>query len=335
MKRFSLSPLAVSAFAVLIAAVLPAFATPYVVKLLIMAGIYIGLACSLNIIFGLAGQLSLGQAGFYGIGAYAAALLTVHFHIPYLLALLSGTLLAAGVGYLLALPTIRLKGIYLSVTTLAFGEITRLILLNWISVTRGPMGVTGIPLPSLFGFRFSGNTSQYYLLLGLLIPALYVFWRISYSPFGMILRALRENEEAARTLGINTKAYKIKAFIISGGAAGLFGAFFAFHAAYISPDNFAFMESITILSMVVFGGMGSMPGVIVGALFLSLAPDAMRFLANYRMIIYGLLLFLMVLLRPQGLISEQASLVWAAWAKRNSRKKSINVLDGASREGGG
>ncbi|AJY77981.1 hypothetical protein VN24_23765 [Paenibacillus beijingensis] len=322
--------------AIVIALLIPAIASPYVTKVLIIAGIYVGLACSLNVVFGIAGQLNLGQAAFYGIGAYTSALLSIHFHIPFFVTLIAGALMAAGAGFLLALPTIRLKGIYLAVTTLAFGEIIRMIFLNWISVTRGPMGIAGIPVPSLFGFQFMSNFSQYYLMLGLLLPALYIMWRLSYSPFGMVLRAVRENEEAAQTLGVNAQSYKVKAFVVGSAIAGLLGAFFSFHAAYISPSNFSFMESITLLSMVVFGGLGSMPGVIVAALLLAVAPDVLRFMDEYRMIIYGVLLFMMVLLRPQGIISETLSIKWAARKKRKAAEKQTNQdLTVVSSEGGG
>ncbi|MFM1651755.1 branched-chain amino acid ABC transporter permease [Brevibacillus sp. B_LB10_24] len=310
MSRRFFSPVWVAIGCTLLSLAIPLAATPYILKVLIMSGIYIGLAASLNLIFGVAGQISLGHAAFYGIGAYTASLLAVQFHLPYLLCLIAGALAAAFIGYLLAIPTIRLKGIYLAVTTLAFGEIMRLIFLNWISVTRGPMGITGIPAPSVFGFTFATNTSQYYLMLCLIVPILFVLWRLSYSPFGMTLRAIRENEDASRTLGVDAQMYKTKAFMIGAGVAGLLGGFFSFHAAYIHPDNFAFMESITLLAMVVVGGMGSLPGVFVGALLLALAPDALRFLVEYRMVFYGLLLLLMILLRPQGLISESASISW-------------------------
>lgn len=337
-KRY-LSPLPVSLAAVLMALIIPLVASPYAIKVLIIAGIYVGLACSLNMVFGIGGQLNLGQAAFYGIGAYTSALLSIHFHVPFFITLIAGALLSAGAGFLLALPTIRLKGIYLAVTTLAFGEIVRMIFLNWISVTRGPMGIAGIPVPSLFGFEFGSNASQYYLMLGLLLPALYIMWRLSYSPYGMVLRAVRENEEAAQTLGIDARAYKVKAFVVGSAVAGLFGAFFSFHAAYISPSNFSFMESITLLSMVVFGGLGSMPGVIVAALLLAVAPDVLRFMEEYRMIIYGLLLFLMVLLRPQGIISESLSIKWVSQGKRTTggrkneeQKPELTVAAG---EGGG
>lgn len=330
MNNRRLSPLVLTASALLLAALLvPLAVTPYVVKVMIMAGIYIALACSLNIIFGIGGMLNLGMAAFYGIGAYTAALLSVHFHLPYLLALAAGALVSAGIGFLIAFPTIRLRGIYLAVTTLAFGEIISLILLNWIDVTRGPMGITGIPYPSLFGFELRSNTSQFYFLLALLVPTLYAMWRLGYSSFGMTLRAIRENEEAAQTLGINVAAYKVKAFVVGSGVAGLFGGYFAFHAAYINPGNFTFAESITLLSMVVFGGMGSVPGVVLGAFLLAVAPDALRFLDHYRMIIYGVLLFLMVLLRPQGLISEAVSLKWAARSKGRAVKQAAaadNIL---------
>lgn len=331
MIRRLFAPLPVSGVLLAAALVLSFTSSPYALKLLIMALIYIGLALSLNLIFGIAGLMNLGQAAFYGIGAYTAALLATRLHVPFLLCLPAGAIAAAIAGGLLSLPVIRLKGIYLSVTTLAFGEIVRLVCLNWISVTRGPMGITGIPLPSVFGFTLTDNAAQYRFLLVLTALSLYIMWRISHSPFGMMLRAIRENEEAAQTLGIYARSLKIKAFLLSSGTAGLFGAFFAFHAAYISPSNFSFNESITVLSMVVFGGMGGVPGVVAGALILSLAPDVLRFMEHYRMLLYGLLLFLMVVLRPQGLISEAFSLRWQDWGKRSGRRQPAAGASSAER----
>lgn len=327
MNRRYVSPQPVAVLVVLAAAVIPLLASPYVLKVLIMAGIYIGLASSLNFIFGIAGQMNLGHAAFYGIGAYTSALLSTEFQVPFLPALAAGALLSAGIGFVIAYPIVRLKGIYLSVTTLALGEIIRLVLLNWVSVTKGPMGITAIPVPSIFGFRFESNANQYYLMLGILVPVVYGLWRLGYSSFGMQLRAIRENEEAAGTLGIHTHAYKVKAFVLGSGVAGLFGAFFSFHAAYINPSNFTFMESITILSMVVFGGLGSVPGVVAGAFLLALTPDVLRFMEHYRMIIYGILLFFMVLLRPQGIFSEAASMKWASWTfQRNAGDQPLSIL---------
>lgn len=310
LKRLTSVP-AVAAIAVALALLLPLVFDSYFVKVFIMAGCYVGLAASLNLITGVAGQFNLGHAAFYGAGAYTAALMAVNLKLPFSLSLVGGTAMALILGFVLGLPTIRLREVYLSVTTLGFGEIVRLTMLNWISVTRGPMGIPGIPIPKLFGYEFISMTSQYYLMLGILLPSLFVLWRLSYSPFGMVLRAIRENEVATKTLGINPVAYKLAAFTVGAGFAGLIGSFFAFHAAFISPDNFLFAESITILSMVVVGGLGSMPGVILGALILAVAPEGLRFMSQYRLIVFGLLMLTMVLVRPKGLISEAFSVEWA------------------------
>lgn len=312
--------LLISSVVGLILLLVPLFTADYVIKILIMAGIYIGLASSLNLIFGVAGLLNLGHAAFYGIGAYTAAILSINFQVPFIICLIVGSLVAALSGYLIAFPTSKLRGIFFAVSTLAFGEIMRLVFLNWITVTRGPMGITGIPYPSIFGFEFDSNGSQYYLLMAILVVVLFVLWRISYSPFGMTLRSVRENEEAAETLGIKPHRYKSIAFTISAGTAGLLGGFFAFHVAYINPLNFQFMESITLLAMVVVGGLGSMPGVIIGAVIFSVAPEILRFMAEYRMVIYGLIMVIMILWRPQGIISESVSLSWAR-GNRNKPEK--------------
>lgn len=305
------SPVLVAAGCLALALVLPVVLGDYMVKVLTTAGIYVGLALSLNLITGVAGQFNLGHAAFYGAGAYTAALLAVNLKVAFLPAILAGAAVAAVLGLLLGLPAVRLRDIYLAVTTLGFGEIVRLTLLNWTSVTRGPMGIPGIPYPSLFGVEIGSVTGQYYLMIGIVVPCLLVLWRLTYSPFGMVLRAVRENEVATRTLGIHATAYKLAAFSIGAGVAGLLGGLFAFNAAYISPDNFLFVESISILAMVVVGGLGSFPGVFLGALILSVAPEGLRFMHEYRLVVFGLLMLGMVLVRPQGLISESFSVAWA------------------------
>ena len=280
----------------------------YVIRIINMTFIYIILSMSLNLITGVTGQFHLGHAAFYGVGAYIAALLSVKLHVSFLLAFIAGGIGAGFIGLLIGLPTIRLRDIYLTVTTLGFGEIVRLILLNWVSVTRGPMGIPGIPYPEFFGIKIMSQIDFYYLIFFVLILSVVVLFRITYSRYGDILRAVRENELAAKTLGINTTIYKVTAFVIGALFAGLAGALFAYFSAYISPDSFTFAESINILAMVVIGGLGSMPGAILGAVILALAPEAFRFLAEYRMVVVGLLMLGVILWRHSGLIGEQTAI---------------------------
>jgi len=280
----------------------------YILRIINMSFIYIILSMSLNLITGVTGQFHLGHAAFYGVGAYTAALLSVKLHMSFLLSFIAGGIGAAFLGFLIGLPTIRLRDIYLTVTTLGFGEIVRLILLNWVSVTRGPMGIPGIPYPSLFGFKITSQIDFYYLIFFVLVLSVVVLFRITYSRYGDILRAIRENELAAKTLGINSTFYKVTAFVVGAFFAGLAGSLFAYFSAYISPDSFTFAESINILAMVVIGGLGSMPGAMLGAVILALAPEGFRFLAEYRMVVVGLLMLGVILWRNSGIIGEQAAI---------------------------
>lgn len=280
----------------------------YVVRIINMTYIYIILSMSLNLITGVTGQFHLGHAAFYGVGAYTAAILAVKLHVPFLLSFIAGGVGAAFIGFLIGLPTIRLRDIYLTVTTLGFGEIVRLILLNWVSLTRGPMGIPGIPYPYFFGFTIKSQMGFYYLIFITLAISVIILFRLTYSHYGNTLRAIRENEIAAKTLGINATFYKVTAFIVGAFFAGIAGSLFTYFSAYISPDSFTFGESINILAMVVIGGIGSMPGAILGAIILAIAPEGFRFLAEYRMVVVGLLMLVVILWRNSGIISEQAAI---------------------------
>ncbi|MDW7674204.1 MAG: branched-chain amino acid ABC transporter permease [Bacillota bacterium] len=286
--------------------VLPFLTNAYFLRTAIIIGIYIVLALSLNFIVGFTGQLSMGHAAFYGIGAYTTALLTVNFGVSFWLALLFSALVAAAFGFLLGIPTLRLRGDYLAITTIGFGEIVRLVLVNWTSVTRGPAGIPGIPSPSIFGYTLSSNTANYYLILAIVAITIFVFYRILNSRVGSGLQAIREDEVAAEAMGIDTTKLKIMAFTIGAFFAGLAGSFFASYIHYVSPDSFTYLESVIILCMVVLGGIGSIPGVIVGAIVLAALPEALRSIATYRYAIYGMLLIMMMLMRPQGFISLES-----------------------------
>lgn len=290
--------------AVLLAAVaLPvAVRSPYVLHVAVLAGIYVVLTLSLNLITGFCGQFSLGHAGFYGIGAYTAALLAVHAGSPFLLnvTLAAGT--AAVAGFLIGLPTLRLGGIYLAMATLGFGEIIHLVLLNWLALTRGPLGIPAIPGPAVAGVDLATPARQYYVALALAVGAAIVVSRLVDSRFGEAIQAIREDEVAAEALGVPTTRLKVVTFAVSAALAGVAGAFFAHYTTFVSPGSFTLVESILVLSILVFGGMGSVEGSIVGAVLLTVAPEVFRFLAEYRMVIYGALLLALILFRPQGLL---------------------------------
>ncbi|MHB9094229.1 MAG: branched-chain amino acid ABC transporter permease [Eubacteriales bacterium] len=277
--------------------------SPYVLRTSIIVLMYIVLALSLNYVLGFAGQLSMGHAAFYGVGAYVTALLTVNLHFSFWIALPISAMAAAIFGFVLGIPTLRLKGDYLAITTIGFGEIVRLVIVNWVGLTRGPAGIPGIPSPSFFGKLLGSNTAYYYLILVLVVFTVFISYRLWNSRLGRGLIAVRDDEIAANAIGINPTNLKVLAFVLGAAVAGLAGSFFATFIHYVNPDNFTYMESVVILCMVVLGGVGSIPGVIVGATILALLPEMLRDISTYRYAIYGLLLILMMIIRPQGMIS--------------------------------
>lgn len=276
--------------------------SPYVLHVAVLAGIYVILTLSLNLVTGFCGQFSLGHAGFYGIGAYTAALVAVHWGSPFVLNLLAAALVAGLAGFLIGLPTLRLGGIYLAMATLGFGEIIHLVLLNWLGLTRGPLGIPAIPGPAVLGLDLATPARQYYLALALVVLSTLVVSRLVDSGFGEAIQAIRDDEVAAEALGIPTTRLKVITFTLSAGLAGVAGAFFAHYATFVSPGSFTLVESILVLSLLVFGGMGSVEGSIAGAVILTVAPEVFRFLAEYRMVIYGAILLGLILFRPQGLL---------------------------------
>jgi branched-chain amino acid transport system permease protein len=276
----------------------------YFVHIIIAIGVYVILTLSLNIIVGYAGQFALGHAAFYGIGAYVAALLMVNLHFSFWLALPISAIVTGFFGLLLGSPVIRLKGDYLGIVTLGFGEIVRLIFVNWVNVTGGPMGIPGIPAPELFGYSFSGKTEYYYLILILVAISLFVINRIVHSGIGLNLLTIREDEIAAGAIGLRPTKYKLLAFTIGAFFAGAAGAFWASYISFISPDSFQYIDSVTILAMVVLGGMASIPGSILGAAILTVTPEILRFVSDYRMMLVGLAIVVMMVFKPSGFWGE-------------------------------
>lgn len=291
------------------------FVQPQWIPVMVLAGIYVCLALGLNITVGLAGLLDLGYVAFYAIGAYLGALVSLKLQVGWSLWLMVPACmgLTALFGVLLGSPTLRLRGDYLAIVTLGFGEITRIVLNNWNGMTNGPIGLPGIPQPSLGGFSFgkpfavagytfSNDTIYYLLIVGLAFTIAAVARRLDDSRVGRAWRAIREDELAAGAMGINTRNLKLLAFACGASFAGVSGLVFAHKQTYISPDNFTFIESANILCMVVLGGMGSIPGVIVGALLLTILPEKFRDFDDYRMLVLGVSLVLMMRLRPEGLL---------------------------------
>ena len=284
--------------------IIPAFMNNYYVDVLTIAGIYTLLALGLNIVVGLAGLLDLGYIAFYAVGAYSYGILNTEFGISFWPALLIGALLSALFGIMLGVITLRLRGDYLAIVTLGFLMIVHLILNNWDGLTHGPNGILGIEPPSIGGFTLSTPLHFYFLILVLAGLAVFVIHRINNSRIGRAWIAMREDEIAASAMGINVTYMKILAFALGASWAGIAGVFFAGRYAFISPESFTFFETVIVLSMVVLGGMGSITGVIIGAVLLIILPEIFRGFNDYRMLAFGGAMTLMMIFRPQGLIGN-------------------------------
>ncbi len=280
---------------------LPLMLNRYFLDVAITAGIYIALALGLNIIVGLAGLLVLGYIAFYAAGAYCYALLSTQLQLNFFLTLPLGAGLALLFGLMLGLPTLRLRGDYLAIVTLGFGEIIRIVLNNWDSFTGGPNGIMHIAKPSLAGATLGRPAHLYYIVLALCLLVAFLIGRLNNSRLGRALVAMREDEAAARACGVDTVRLKLLAFMLSAAVAGTMGAVFAAKMGFVSPESFTFWESIMVLCMVVLGGMASIPGAILGAAALIVLPEAFRQLQSYRMLIFGASMVAMMIFRPQGL----------------------------------
>lgn len=266
----------------------------YYLQIAYTAGIAIIMALGLNLITGVTGQLTLGHAAFMSIGAYASAYVSIQFGLPFVLALLVGGLVAAFFGLLLGFPTLRLRGDYLAITTLGFGEIIRVILLRTPAV-GGALGLT-VPAP--------GKGVYVTVLTITVIATILIMMVVKNSRFGRACLSVREDEIAASTLGISPTWIKVQAFVIGSFFAGLGGGLYAHLSRFISPGDFGFMKSIEILNMVVLGGMGSIGGTLLGSVVLTIAPEFLRFVRDYRMLFYGALLVFMMVFRPNGLCGD-------------------------------
>lgn len=313
------------ALVIVVAAIWPFTASRGAVDIATLALIYVMLGLGLNVVVGFAGLLDLGYVAFYAVGAYGYALLSMHFGLSFWECLPLCVIMAAITGCLLGFPVLRLRGDYLAIVTLGFGEIIRLLLNNLDELTGGPDGIGNIPKPSLFGLEFARRSSieggttfheffgleysgadtvvfLYLVALVMTLLILYVINRLIRMPVGRAWEALREDEIACRSLGLNPTTIKLSAFGFGASTAGFAGAFFAARQGFINPESFTFIESAIVLAIVVLGGMGSQIGVILAAIALTALPEIARQFAEYRMLIFGLVLVLMMIWRPQGLL---------------------------------
>jgi len=291
---------------------------PYFLQIVVLCGINVILAVSLNLVNGFTGQFSIGHAGFMALGAYASAMFSLHVGRGWvatlqgaglpaalaaapalLMALLLGGLLAALAGYLVGLPSLRLRGDYLAIVTLGFGEIIRVLILN-IDAVGGPRGLPGIP----------AWANVFWVGLGVLAVIL-LSRHLADSTHGRALFAIRDDEVAAEALGVDTTRYKVLAFVIGAFFAGIAGGLFAHFLSYLNPNSFTFIRSIEVIAMVVLGGMGSISGSVLAAILLTLLPEVLRPVKEYRMVIYSLMLIVLMITRPQGLLgTREISLRW-------------------------
>lgn len=284
----------------------------YIVGVLARICLYATLALGLNIVVGFAGLLDIGYVAFFGIGSYFYAFLaSTHFglHLPFLVTLPIIVLATALCGILIGAPTLRLRGDYLAIVTLGFGEITYLLLLNLdrpVNITNGPSGIINIDPPTLFGYTLSRNIEHYYLFLAVLTLVLLASYRLQHSRIGWAWQAIREDELAARAMGINTTVAKLQAFAIGASFAGFGGALLASWQKSVFPENFLFTESINVLAMVIIGGMGSLLGVILGAAVIVALPEIFRDLHAYRLLAFGFMLMALMIFRPQGILLPRA-----------------------------
>jgi len=308
--------------AIAVIAVLPLIVTTrYWQSVLILCALNSVLALSLNLILGYAGQLDLGHSAFYGIGAYASTLLVKQLGVEFWVAFAAGALIAGSAGVLLSMFAVRLKGHYLGIATLGFALVTYEILMNWVELTKGPLGIYGvtppppIDLPGLGHIAFSRPAMLFYLVAGFTLIVYVLLDNLLRSPLGGVLRAIREDEISAASLGINGAGWKVFVFGIGGGIAGAAGALYAGFVGTLVPDSFFITESFTMLAMVIVGGLGTMPGPVLGAILLTVLPEALRSIGDLRLILFGLAMTATVLFVPGGIMQG-----WAALRRGIGRK---------------
>ncbi len=301
----------------------PFVATKYVLTVAILGLIYVLLGLGLNIVVGLAGLLDLGYVAFYAIGAYGLALGYQYLGLGFWTMLPLAALMAAAAGAVLGFPVLRMHGDYLAIVTLGFGEIIRLVLNNWLTFTGGPNGISAPP-PTFFGLEFGRRAKEggvpfheffnltfnpnlkfifiYVVLLLVVLLVLYIKHRLTRMPIGRAWEALREDEIACRSMGLNHVLVKLSAFTLGASTAGIAGVFFATYQGFVNPTSFTFFESALILAIVVLGGMGSTLGVVLAAFVLTVTPELLRTFAEYRVLLFGVLMVVMMIWRPRGLI---------------------------------
>ena len=276
----------------------------YIMRLAVASLMYVMLSLGLNLVSGYMGQMSFGNAAFWGIGAYAAAITVKNCSLGSIWGFLVAAIVSGLFGFIVGLPVLKLKGYYLTIVTMGFCEIMRLVELNWMEVTNGPMGISGIPRFTFFGISMKGYKAYYFIILILVILTTIFIRRLIGSKFGLALKAIRDDDVVAEAMGTHVVKYKIITFVISAMIAGVAGAFYAQYITFIDPSSFTYSASQEMLIMVIFGGLGSISGSYLGAILLTILPELLRGLMEYRMLIYGVLMVAMMLLKPDGILGN-------------------------------
>ncbi len=291
----------------------------YYKNIMVKILMYVIIASSLNMINGYSGQFNLGQAGFLCIGAYTASLLATRLGWNFLVTMPLAGIVTMIFGYLVSKPTLRLSGIYLSIVTLGFSEIVRLVVYNWTDFTGGPLGVKGIPAPEFFGISFKETDAFYYLVLVLVVITLFVMHRVLNSRVGRAWMSIREDQLAASSLGVELRKYKSQNFMFGAFFAGIGGCLFAYFYRYIDANMFLLDEGFNVISMVVIGGQGTLVGPVLGAVIVNTLTEALRSLDQFRMVIYAALIIFMMWWRPQGLAGASNSILAGGKLRRKGK----------------
>jgi branched-chain amino acid transport system permease protein len=287
---------------------------PYTLNLYGLVCIYAIVAMGLNLLLGYTGQISLGHAAYFAVGAYTSALLTTDLGYPFVIAIFAAVCLTAFCGLLVGIPSLKLEGPYLAMATIGFGEIVKMTLVNWETVTHGPVGLSRIAHPSFFGYELDSPTSMYYFVASCAIVAFFIYYNLIRSHYGKTFLAVRDSVKAAAAMGVNVRRVKVIAFVFSTAFAGLAGALYAHLNRYIAPDAFGFGESINFLIIVVVGGMGTIAGPIAGALIIVYLREWLQVLSDANMLIYGLLLMVLMVFIPRGTVGTILEIL-EAWRR--------------------
>lgn len=287
----------------------------YFLHIAIVIGIYIIIAVSLQLIIGFTGMLNIGHIAFVGIGAYTSVLLTHPTHglgLPFIVGFCAAPVTAGIAGLLVGIPALKLRGDYLAIATLGFGEITRAVMKNWSTLTRGPLGLPGIQKPEFFGLQIATKEAMLLFVIIIAVLCVMMIWKLTKNPFGRTLKAIREDEIAAISLGKNVRKYKTTALVIGAAWAGIAGALYAHYFSFIDPTSFSFGESVMLVCMVILGGLGSIGGAVVGAILVTLIPQPLRFIGfpaditgALRQILFAAILIALMLWKPEGIIPER------------------------------